>query len=54
MPEETTAVIKLLTLPISNAPIERAFSHVMLLTHDTRNRMGLPLMSTLMDLCARV
>ena len=34
--------IKLLTLPISNAPAERAFSQVTLLKDDPRNGMGLP------------
>lgn len=41
--------IRLLTLPISNAHVERAFSQVTLLKDDTRNRMGLPLLSALMD-----
>ncbi|XDV39300.1 hypothetical protein PO909_008556 [Leuciscus waleckii] len=41
--------IKLLTLPISNAPVERAFSQVTLLKDDLRSRMGLPLLSGLMD-----
>ena len=42
-------VIRLLTLPISNAHVERAFSQVTLLKDDTRNRMGLRLLSSLMD-----
>ena len=41
--------IKLLSLPISNAHVERAFSQVTLLKDDTRNRMGLALLSALMD-----
>ena len=42
-------VLRLLTLPISNAHVERAFSQVTLLKDDTRNRMGLRLLSSLMD-----
>ncbi|KAE8285753.1 hypothetical protein D5F01_LYC15421 [Larimichthys crocea] len=42
-------VIRLLTLPISNAHVERAFSQVILLKDDTRNRMGLRLLSSLID-----
>ena len=41
-------VIKLLTLPISNAHVERAFSQVALIKDDTRNRMGLPLLTSIM------
>ncbi|KAE8280143.1 hypothetical protein D5F01_LYC22285 [Larimichthys crocea] len=42
-------VIRLLTLPISIAHVKRAFSQVTLLKDDTRNRMGLRLLSSLMD-----
>lgn len=41
--------IKLLTLPISNASVERAFSQVTPLKDDLRSRMGLLLLSGLMD-----
>lgn len=47
--ELALGVIRLLTLPISNAHVERAFSQVTLLKDDTRNRMGLRLLSSLMD-----
>ena len=45
-------VIRLLTLPISNAHDERVFSWVMLLKDDTRNCMGFRLFSSLMWMCA--
>lgn len=38
--ELALGAIRLLTLPISNAHVERAFSQVTLLKDDTRNRMG--------------
>ncbi len=41
--------IRLLTLPISNAPVERPFSQETLFKDDTRNCMGLPLLSTSMN-----
>jgi len=47
--ELALGAIRLLTLPISNAHVERAFSQVTLLKDDTRNRMGLPLLSSLLD-----
>lgn len=47
--EFALGVIRLLTLPLSNAHLERAFSQVALLKYDTRNRMGLRLLSSLMD-----
>ena len=42
--------IRLLSLPISNAHVERAFSQVAL--DSTRNRMGLSLLSSLMEVRA--
>lgn len=41
--------IKLITLSISNAPVERAFFLLTLLKDDLRNRIGLTLLSGLMD-----
>lgn len=50
--ELASGAVKMLTLPISNATVERAFSQVSLLKNDLRNRMGLPLLSSLMDVRA--
>lgn len=47
--ELAQGAIRLLVLPVSNAHVERAFSLVSLLKDDTRNRMGLPLLSSIMD-----
>ena len=44
--------IRLLSLPISNAHVERAFSQVALLKDSTQNRMGLSLLSSLMEVRA--
>lgn len=44
--------IRMLSLPISNAHVERAFSQVALLKDNTRNRMGLSLLSSLMEVRA--
>ncbi len=41
--------IRLLVLPVSNAHVKRAFFLASLLKDDTRNRMGLPLLSSIMD-----
>lgn len=49
--ELAQGAIRLLVLPVSNANVERAFSLVSLLKDDTRNRMGLPLLSSIMDVC---
>ncbi len=47
--ELAQGTIRLLVLPVSNAHVERAFSLVSLLKDDTRNHMGLPLLSSIMD-----
>ncbi|XP_023217583.1 uncharacterized protein LOC111619978 [Centruroides sculpturatus] len=44
------AALNILTLPISNASVERAFSAVNYLKSDTRNRMGLQLLRALLHI----
>ncbi|XP_078521674.1 uncharacterized protein LOC144828067 [Lissotriton helveticus] len=46
--ELAMGAIKMLTLPISNAHVERVFSQMTLLKNDRRNRMGLKLLSSIL------
>ncbi|KAJ1142118.1 hypothetical protein NDU88_008445 [Pleurodeles waltl] len=46
--ELAMGAIKMLTLPISNAHVERVFSQMTLLKNDRRNRMGLKLPSNIL------
>ncbi|XP_078509628.1 uncharacterized protein LOC144769412 [Lissotriton helveticus] len=48
--ELAMGAIKLLTLPISNAQVERVFSQMTLLKNENRNRMGLKLLSNILNI----
>uniref|UniRef100_H3ANY7 HAT C-terminal dimerisation domain-containing protein n=1 Tax=Latimeria chalumnae TaxID=7897 RepID=H3ANY7_LATCH len=43
--EMALGAIRMLTLPISNAHVEKVFSHISFLKDESRNRMGLKLLS---------